>query len=91
MVDRRENEDGSLKADGLGGSMPPEDFGVGRVCIEANCQVRLSRYNSTDWCSLHESPLSTQRPFDTTRRGRPRSSTSRRRNSSRARRRQPAA
>lgn len=89
MVERREKEDGSLKADGLGGSIPPENFGLGRVCIEPSCQVRLSRYNSTQWCALHESPLSTQRPFDTTRRGRPRGSSSRRRNSSRSRRRQP--
>ena len=92
MVERREKEDGALKADGLSGSIPPEVFEVGRVCIEPDCQVRLSRYNSTSWCALHESPLSTQRPFDTTtRRGRPRTSSSRRRSSSRSRRRQSAA
>jgi hypothetical protein len=94
MVERHEKEDGALMADGLTGSIPPEVFGVGRVCIEPECQVRLSRYNSTPWCALHESPLSTKRPFDTStrQRGRPRNSSSRRRRtSSRNSRRQPAA
>jgi hypothetical protein len=85
MVERRDKEDGSLMADGLTGSAPVEDFGVGRVCIEPDCQVQLSRYNSTQWCALHESPLSTQRPFDTStrQRGRPRNSSRRRRSSRR--------
>jgi hypothetical protein len=47
--------------------------------------VRLSRYNSTDWCALHESPASTQRPYDTSLRqkGRRRNSSGRRRKSQR--------
>jgi hypothetical protein len=47
------------------------------VCIEPACTAKLSRYNSTEWCALHESPASTQRPFDTSTRQR-----GRRRNSS---------
>jgi len=77
MVDRRSVEDGSFLADGLAGSIPPEVFGTGRVCIEPACTAKLSRYNSTEWCALHESPASTQRPFDTSTRQR-----GRRRNSS---------
>jgi hypothetical protein len=97
MVDRRSVEDGSFLADGLAGSIPPEVFGTGRVCIEPACTAKLSRYNSTEWCALHESPASTQRPFDTStrQRGRRRNSsgTSRTRRSSQSqkRRRQTAA
>ena len=58
MVDRRPVEDGSFLADGLAGSTPPEVYEAGRICIEPECRVRLSRYNSTDWCALHESPAS---------------------------------
>ena len=79
MVDRRPVEDGSFLADGLAGSNPPEVFGTDRVCIESECQVRLSRYNSTDWCALHESPAATGRPFDTSVRPRGRRRNSRRR------------
>jgi hypothetical protein len=81
MVERRPAEDGSFLADGLAGSIPPEVYGTGRICIEPECQVRLSRYNSTDWCALHESPASTQRPFDTStrQRGRRRNRSSKRR------------
>jgi hypothetical protein len=71
-------------ADGLAGSIPPEVFGTGRVCIADECGVKLSRYNSTDWCALHESPASTKRPYDTSTRqtrGRRRSTSGRRRNS----------
>ena len=70
MVDRRAAEDGSFLADGLAGSIPPEVFGTGRVCIEPSCTAKLSRYNSTEWCALHESPASTQRPYDTSTRQR---------------------
>jgi hypothetical protein len=85
MVDKR-TDDGSFLAEGLAGGIPPEVFGTGRVCIEASCTVKLSRYNSTDWCALHESPASTQRPFDTStrQRGRRRSTTGRRRPSRKA-------
>jgi hypothetical protein len=81
MVDRRPVEDGSFLADAISGSSPPESFGTGRICIEPQCQVRLSRYNSTDWCALHESPASTQRPYDnsTRQRGRRRNRSSSRR------------
>jgi hypothetical protein len=85
MVERRAVEDGSFLAEGLAGSHAPEVFGTGRVCVEPECNVRLSRYNSTQWCALHESPASTQRPFDTSvrQRGRRRSSPGRRRSSQR--------
>lgn len=80
MVDRRAGEDSSFLADGLSGSTPPEVFGTGRVCIADECSVKLSRYNSTEWCGLHESPASTQRPYDTStrQRGRTRRSSARR-------------
>lgn len=81
MVERRTVEDGSFLADGLTGSAPSAEFGTGRVCVEPQCTARLSRYNSTQWCALHESPASTQRPYDTStrQRGRRRNSSSRRR------------
>ncbi len=87
MVERRIAEDGSngsLLADGLSSSAaPPQVYGTDRVCREPDCTVRLSRYNSTDWCAVHESPLSTDRPFDTSVRqgggGRRRNSSGRRR------------
>jgi hypothetical protein len=81
MVDRRTAEDGSFLADGLAGSAPSIVYGTGRVCVEPSCSVKLSRYNSTDWCALHESPASTQRPYDTSTRqprGRRRNSRARR-------------
>jgi hypothetical protein len=81
MVDRRTAEDGSFLADGLAGNAPSIVYGTGRVCIEPSCSVKLSRYNSTDWCALHESPASTQRPYDTSTRqprGRRRNSRARR-------------
>ncbi len=86
MVERRTVEDGSLLAEGINGAIPPPVYGTGRVCIEPSCEVRLSRYNSTDWCALHESPAATGRPFDTSSRprGRRRNSTSRRRRQSAA-------
>jgi len=70
MVDRRMAEDSSYLADGLAGSTPPEVFSAGRVCFAEGCTVKLSRYNSTEWCALHESPASTQRPYDTSTRQR---------------------
>jgi hypothetical protein len=70
MVDRRMAEDSSYLADGLAGSTPPEVFATGRVCFAEGCTVKLSRYNSTEWCALHESPASTQRPYDTSTRQR---------------------
>ena len=59
MVERRAVEDGSMLAEGLSSGLAPESFGTGRVCIEPTCEVVLSRYNSTDWCALHESPAAT--------------------------------
>ncbi|HVC66980.1 MAG TPA: hypothetical protein VND44_05245 [Acidimicrobiales bacterium] len=84
MVERRAVGDGSMLAEGLSGAVAPVSYGTGRVCQEPACQVRLSRYNSTDWCALHESPGATGRPYDTSvrPRGRRRNS-SRRRNSQR--------
>jgi hypothetical protein len=63
-------EDSSFLADGLSGATPPEVFATGRVCLAEDCTVKLSRYNSTEWCALHESPASTQRPYDTSTRQR---------------------
>ena len=80
MVERRAVEDGSMLAEGLSGAAPPVSYGTVRVCMEPTCQVHLSRYNSTDWCALHESPGATGRPYDTSVRPR-----GRRRNSSRRR------
>ena len=93
MVDRRPVEDGSFLADGLAGSNPPEVFGTDRVCIEPECQVRLSRYNSTEWCALHESPAATQRPYDTStrQRGRRRNRSSSKRSTTRKSSKQKAA
>jgi hypothetical protein len=94
MVDRRQVEDGRLLAEGLSGSTPPEVFATGRVCRETTCAVQLSRYNSTEWCSLHESPASTQRPFDTStrqRRGRRRRSSPQKRSETAKTSRQTAA
>ena len=74
-------------ADGLSANgSPPAVYGTDRVCVEPGCLALLSRYNSTDWCALHESPLSTDRPFDPSlrQRGRRRNSSGRKR--SRARR-----
>lgn len=67
-------------ADGLAGSTPPEVYEAGRTCIEPECRVKLSRYNSTDWCALHESPASSNRPYDTStrQRGRRRNRSSKR-------------
>jgi hypothetical protein len=70
MVDRRASEDNSFLADGLSGSTPPETFAAGRTCMAEDCSVKLSRYNSTEWCALHESPASTHRPYDTSTRPR---------------------
>src|SRR5664279_1865815 len=64
VVERRAVENGSLLGERPSGNIPPESFGTGRVCIEPDCQVRLSRYNSTEWCALHECPASTQRTYD---------------------------
>lgn len=86
MVDKRTMEEGSFLADGLAGSAPSIVYGTGRVCIEPSCSVRLSRYNSTDWCALHESPASTQRPYDTSTR----QPKGRRRNARSGRRRNPS-
>lgn len=68
-----------MLADGLAGSNPPQVYGTDRVCIEPHCEVRLSRYNSTSWCSIHESPAATQRPYDSSlgQRGRRRNKSSR--------------
>jgi hypothetical protein len=87
MVERRSGDDGSFLADGLAGSAPSLVFGTGRVCVEPSCNARLSRYNSTEWCALHESPASTQRPYDTSTRqpGRRRNSSTRRRRPTTAR------
>jgi hypothetical protein len=92
MVERRPVEDGSFLADGLSGSNPPEVYETGRICIEPQCQVRLSRYNSTEWCALHESPASTQRPFDTSirQRGRRRNRSSKRNTAKKSARRNAA-
>lgn len=39
---------------GTGGDRPSKSFGKGRVCVEAGCKTRLSRYNPGKYCSLHE-------------------------------------
>jgi hypothetical protein len=37
-----------------GSERASRSFGAGRVCKEESCAVRLSRYNSGAYCSLHE-------------------------------------
>jgi hypothetical protein len=37
-----------------GAERASRSFGAGRVCKEATCDVRLSRYNSGAYCSIHE-------------------------------------
>lgn len=84
MVERRMAEDGSMMGERLAdGSLPPLTFGTGRVCLEPECCVHLSRYNSTEWCALHECPGSTGRPYDTSTRPKGRRRNSRRRSASR--------
>ena len=60
--------------------------GPGGCASSPRCSVRLSRYNSTEWCALHESPASTQRPYDTSTR----QPKGRRRNARNGRRRNPS-
>jgi hypothetical protein len=80
MVERRSAEDGSMLGEGIGGSaLPAISYGTGRVCMAPECNVHLSRYNSTDWCALHECPGSTGRPYDTSTRPKGRRRNSRRR------------
>jgi hypothetical protein len=81
MVERRVIEDAPMLAEGLAGAIPPAVYGTGRICKEPECDVRLSRYNSTEWCAVHESPAAMQRPYDSTarQRGRRRNRSSRRR------------
>jgi hypothetical protein len=33
---------------------PPDTYGKGRVCASRGCNVILSQYNPTDYCSVHE-------------------------------------
>ncbi len=70
-----------MLAEGLTGATPPPVYAAGRVCKEPSCDVRLSRYNSTEWCALHESPGSTGRAYESMSlpRGRRRNSSGRRR------------
>jgi hypothetical protein len=82
MVERRIVEDGSMLGEAPGGNaLPAISYGTGRVCMEDSCNVNLSRYNSTEWCALHESPGATGRPYDTSTRPRGRRRNSRRRTS----------
>ena len=36
-----------------GVTRPSKDFGEGRVCAEADCVTKLSRYNKRDFCYSH--------------------------------------
>jgi len=33
---------------------PPHTYPRGRFCLEEGCDTRLSIYNQSDYCSLHE-------------------------------------
>jgi hypothetical protein len=33
---------------------PPRRFAPGRVCAELDCDVYVSIYNASEYCSLHE-------------------------------------
>lgn len=37
-----------------GSERASRSFGAGRTCKDEGCDVRLSRYNSGAFCSLHE-------------------------------------
>ncbi len=93
MVERRSGEERSYLADVLDGSIAPEMYGTGRVCRADGCGVRLSRYNSTDWCGIHESPAAGQRPWEASNRqrrgGRRRRSSGRRASAARGVAKQP--
>ena len=52
------------------GAPPPRSSPPAGCASAEDCTVKLSRYNSTEWCALHESPASTQRPYDTSTRQR---------------------
>jgi len=36
---------------------PPRRFAPGRVCAEHDCDVHVSIYNASDYCSLHEAKI----------------------------------
>jgi hypothetical protein len=44
----------TLKGNKLrGGIRPSRKFGEGRVCVDQNCDTRLSQYNRRDHCFAH--------------------------------------
>lgn len=44
----------TMKATAIKGvARPSKDFGEGRVCVEKDCDTKLSRYNRRDHCYAH--------------------------------------
>jgi len=52
-----------VRAETVGGEIhnnndrPPRKFAPGRQCAQRDCATRLSIYNASDYCSLHEEKL----------------------------------
>lgn len=36
-----------------GVNRPSKDFGAGRVCKDAECETKISRYNRREYCYAH--------------------------------------
>lgn len=55
MDDRSELGDRSIGGQGFKGpSRPSRTYARGRTCREDECETRLSIYNDSDFCFLHE-------------------------------------
>lgn len=54
-VQQRAHNDGAIEV-GMPNDhdRPPRKFLPGRMCAESGCDTRLSIYNKSDYCSLHE-------------------------------------
>jgi len=53
---------GSISAEGLGEHGAPAVYGADRVCTHADCNARLSIYNSAEYCALHDMSAIASRP-----------------------------
>jgi len=56
---------------GYGEKTTPASGTPNRVCSTEDCQTVLSRYDSSDGCSLHKARIPEPPPEATVRRGRP--------------------
>lgn len=65
---------GSIVAERLGDRGSPQVYGTNRVCARDDCEVRLSMYNSSECCALHDVSMLSSSPakgFARRRRRRP--------------------